>query len=95
MGMFEGSDVDSTEQGEFEAQLKNKNPDSRMTIEQLENMVMKLRTEDSLRVRDQQYFEDNAVEFTEHQGDTAIDNHNNHCHKYSMSHSRQRTSLIM
>mgnify|MGYP000238733634 CR=1 FL=1 len=35
MGMFEGSDVDSTEQAEFEAQLKNKNPDSRMTIEQL------------------------------------------------------------
>ena len=45
-----------------------------MTIEQLENMVMKLRTEDSLRVRDQQYFEENAVEFTEHQGDTTIGN---------------------
>ena len=81
MGMFEGSDVDFTE-----AQLKDKKPDNRMTIEQLENLVMTLRTEESLRVRDQQYSEENAVDFTEHQGD------NNYCHT-SMSHSRQRTPI--
>ena len=49
--MFEGSDVDFTE-----AQLKDKKQDNRMTIEQLENLVMTLRTEDSLRVRDQTFF---------------------------------------
>ena len=33
-----------------------------MTIENLEDLVMKLRTDDSLRVKDQQYFQENAVD---------------------------------
>lgn len=45
-----------------------------MTIEKLEDLVMTLRTDGSLRVKDQQYFQENAVEFTEHTGDTMVMN---------------------
>ena len=45
-----------------------------MPLEKLEDLVMKLRTDESLRVKDQQYVQENAVEFTEHTGDTMVMN---------------------